>query len=92
MNACILAVGNELLNGHTVDTNTPWLCQRLLEKQIAVNGAWIVPDERDRIIESLRYASKCGELIIVTGGLGPTDDDITRQAVAEYLQVPLEFR
>lgn len=92
MNACIVTIGNELLNGHTEDTNSRWLCERLLEIGIAVRGGWIVPDENKRIVQSLRQATQCAELILVTGGLGPTDDDITRQAVANYLEVPLEFR
>lgn len=92
MNACILSIGNELLNGHTTDTNSSWLCGKLLEKGIAVRGVWLVPDEHNRIIQSLGQAAEWGDLIFVTGGLGPTDDDITRQAVADYLDVPLEFR
>lgn len=92
MNVSIVSIGNELLNGHTIDTNTHWLCERLLETGIAVTGAWVVPDEHDRIIQSLAQASQCAELVLVTGGLGPTDDDITRRAVADYLGVPLEFR
>jgi nicotinamide-nucleotide amidase len=91
MNACIVSIGNELLNGHTADTNTPWLCAKLLEVGIPVKGGWLVPDEHDRIIQSLRQAAEWGSLILVTGGLGPTDDDITRQTVADYLQVSLEF-
>jgi nicotinamide-nucleotide amidase len=92
MNACIVSIGNELLNGHTADTNTPWLCSKLLELGIPVKSGWLVPDEHDRIVQSLRQAAEWGSLILVTGGLGPTDDDITRQAVADYLQVPLELR
>jgi len=92
MNACILSIGNELLNGHTVDTNSAWLSGRLLEKGIAVRGVWLVPDELDRIVQSLEQAAEWGDIILVTGGLGPTDDDITRQGVAGYLGVPLEFR
>jgi nicotinamide-nucleotide amidase len=92
MNTCILSIGNELLNGHTTDTNSAWLCGKLLEKGIAVRGVWLVPDEHNRIVQSLEQAAAWSDLIIVTGGLGPTDDDITRQAVADYLGVPLEFK
>lgn len=92
MKACILSIGNELLNGHTADTNTPWLCARLLEKGIAVQGGWLVPDDHDQIIKSLQQAAELAELILITGGLGPTDDDITRKAVADFLGVPLELR
>ena len=92
MKACIISIGNELLNGQTVDTNAAWFSGKLLEMGIAVAGVWTVPDEQSRIVAAIRQASQEGDLILVTGGLGPTDDDLTRQAVAAYLDRPLESR
>ena len=91
MKACIISIGNELLSGQTVDTNTAWLSGQLLARGMAVAGSWTVPDEQLRIVAAIRQASQEGELILITGGLGPTDDDLTRQAVADYLGMALAF-
>jgi nicotinamide-nucleotide amidase len=92
MKACIISIGNELLSGQTIDTNTAWLSGELFEMGIATAGGWAVPDEPSRIVGAVRQASLDGDLILITGGLGPTDDDLTRQAVAAYLDVSLEFQ
>jgi nicotinamide-nucleotide amidase len=89
--ACIVSIGNELLSGQTVDTNASWLAARLLERGGLTAGIWLVPDEKQRIVTAIQDASQQGELIFITGGLGPTDDDLTRDAVAAYLGVELEF-
>ena len=89
--ACIVSIGNELLSGQTVDTNASWLAARLLEKGFLTAGVWLVPDEKERVVKAIQDASKWGDLILITGGLGPTDDDLTREAVAAYLGVELEF-
>lgn len=91
MKAAIVSIGNELLNGQTTDTNASWLAGRLFEIGIATVGGWTVSDEMDRIVKALQAAGEQADMILVTGGLGPTDDDITRQAVAKYLGVELEF-
>lgn len=91
MKACTVSIGNELLNGQTTDTNTSWLAGRLFDAGIITVGGWIVPDEIDRIAGALKAAAEQADIIFVTGGLGPTDDDLTRQAVADYLEVELEF-
>ncbi|MBM4103092.1 MAG: competence/damage-inducible protein A [Planctomycetes bacterium] len=90
--ACIVSIGNELLNGRTVDTNAHWLSGQLLTFGIPTCGVWVVGDEMDRIVSSLTEAAKVGDFIFITGGLGPTDDDLTRQAMADFLGVELEFR
>ncbi|MCE5184733.1 MAG: competence/damage-inducible protein A [Planctomycetaceae bacterium] len=92
MNACIVCIGNELLSGYTADTNSRWLCEQLLGIGIPVKGVWLVPDDHQRIVQSLKQAEQHGQIILVTGGMGPTDDDITRPAVADFLNVPLEFK
>lgn len=80
-----------MLNGQTVDTNANWLEKELLSLGIPTEGVWEVGDEIDRIVSTLKQTSEVGSLIFITGGLGPTDDDITRQALAEFLGVELEF-
>jgi len=86
--AAILAVGDELLSGLTIDTNTVWLAQRLAERGVNVVEAAIVDDDRTRIaaaIERLSSASSQHNLLIITGGLGPTPDDLTREALGDVL-------
>jgi nicotinamide-nucleotide amidase len=91
MKAGIISIGNELLSGQTVDTNAAWLAGQLFEKGMATVGSWTVPDEQARIVSAIGQAATEGTLILITGGLGPTDDDVTRQAVAAWLEVELEF-
>jgi len=91
MKACIVSVGNELLNGQTTDTNTAWLAGKLFQAGIPTVAGYLVPDETEAIVKVLTVAGKQADMVFVTGGLGPTDDDVTRQAVAAYLEVKLEF-
>jgi nicotinamide-nucleotide amidase len=90
--ACIVSIGNELLNGRTLDTNAHWLCTQLLELGIPTEEVWVVGDDIDHIVSCFRQACEVGNIILVTGGLGPTDDDLTRQALAKFLGVELEFK
>lgn len=90
--ACIVSIGNELLNGRTLDTNAHWLSTQLLELGIPTEEIWVVGDDISRIVCCFKQASEVANIIIVTGGLGPTDDDLTRQAVADFLGVELEFK
>ena len=88
----IIAVGNELLLGDVLDSNTNWLCKRITGVGGQVRRAVMVRDELEAIISEIQSAVKRGtELIITTGGLGPTGDDITLQAVAEATARPLEL-
>ncbi len=89
--AAILSVGNELLNGSTVDTNSNWLQKQLLAVSIPVVYTCSLVDDIDEIKNAIAYASKKADVILITGGLGPTDDDLTRQAIAKYLNVELEY-
>jgi nicotinamide-nucleotide amidase len=90
--ACIISIGNELLNGQTVDTNANWLSREILTFGIPTEGIWVVGDTIERIVSCLKQASELADIILITGGLGPTDDDLTRQALAEFLGVELEFK
>lgn len=90
--AYIISVGNELLSGQTVDTNAAWLAGQLLAEGISTVGVSLVSDEVGRIVQALRDASGLADVILLTGGLGPTDDDLTRHALAEFTGRPLELR
>ena len=90
-NAVIISVGNELLNGHTIDTNSNWLCGRLLAASVPVVYTCALGDVVEEIKIAIEYALKKAQIILITGGLGPTDDDLTRNAIAEFLNVPLEY-
>jgi nicotinamide-nucleotide amidase len=85
MNAIILSIGNELTSGQTVDTNSAYLARRIAEFGICPLAHWTVGDSRREIAEALARASSAADVVIVSGGLGPTADDQTRQAVAEAL-------
>jgi nicotinamide-nucleotide amidase len=85
----IIAVGSELLGSARVDTNSLFLSDRLVSLGIELRAKSVVGDDRQRLKEILRGALSRAELVILTGGLGPTDDDLTREAVAETLGLTL---
>ncbi len=85
----IVAVGTELLLGQIADTNSQWLGERLAEHGVASHFHQHVGDNHERIVLALRTALARSDAVIVCGGLGPTQDDITRAAIAEIMNVPL---
>ncbi len=91
INVAIITVGNELLNGYAVDTNSSWLCSRLLLVSIPVVYNCSVGDDVEEIKNAIEYAAGKADVILITGGLGPTDDDLTRDAIAQFLGVKLEY-
>jgi molybdenum cofactor synthesis domain-containing protein len=88
--AALLVIGDEILSGDVEDQNTPFLTRRLWELGILVAKIVIVGDRREAIVEELRRLAPEQDFVLVTGGMGPTHDDVTRQAVADALGVPLE--
>ena len=85
-----MAVGTELLLGQIADTNSAWLGEHLAEAGVTSQFHQAVGDNHDRIVLALRTALARSDGVIVCGGLGPTQDDITREAIAEVMNVPLE--
>jgi nicotinamide-nucleotide amidase len=85
----IVAVGTELLLGQIANTNARWMSERLAAVGVDVAHHQVVGDNLERIVESLRLAVSRADVVLVTGGLGPTQDDVTRDAIAELLGVPL---
>ncbi|MCE4615349.1 MAG: nicotinamide mononucleotide deamidase-related protein [Desulfurococcales archaeon] len=82
MKAWIISIGNELLIGRIVNTNASWLAKKLVFLGFNVERIIVVPDNKDDIIEELRRSLSKAEVTITTGGLGPTYDDMTTDAVA----------
>ena len=89
MNACIFSVGTELLMGSIVNTNTKYLSERLNELGINVLYHVSVGDNPKRLKEELDYYLSKVDLIITTGGLGPTQDDLTKEVISEYFGMEL---
>jgi len=90
--ASLISIGNELLNGQTVNTNAAHLSAELLSAGIPVASAYVIADETDAIARAFGLAGTDADVVIATGGLGPTDDDLTRQGLAKFLGVELELR
>jgi len=89
LKAIIISVGNELTSGQVVDTNSAYLARRLSQLGVETVEHITLPDDRSIVGEALKSASRRAEVIIVSGGLGPTADDVTRQAAADALGVDL---
>ncbi len=91
MQAHIITIGDELLIGQVVDTNSAFISKKLNSIGIQVNQISSIQDQREAIIQTLDYASETADIIIITGGLGPTKDDITKKTLAEYFDDQLVF-
>ena len=89
MHAEIIAIGSELVSGQKLDTNSQWLSRRLGELGIATHFHTTLGDDLAENVAAFRVAMNRAGLIVVTGGLGPTQDDLTREALAEALGVRL---
>ncbi len=88
--AAVVGVGDELLLGHTLNTNGSWLGQELSLLGFEVVRHEVVGDTKAEIQGALLRGAQAAEVVVVTGGLGPTPDDLTRTAVSEHLNAPLE--
>ena len=89
MKAAIILVGTELLNGAMLDTNSLYIAEELNRIGIEIEFKLTVRDVIEEIIKALDYAKKNVDLVITTGGLGPTDDDLTKEAIAKFLNKKL---
>jgi len=88
--AAILTIGNELVSGDVVDTNGAWLATRLERLGVRVILVAAIPDDLDQVARVLRREAAESDLVFVTGGLGGTPDDLTREAVAAAFEVEQE--
>lgn len=91
MRAEIIAVGTELLLGQIANTNAQYLSQKLAEVGIGVYFHTVVGDNTQRLLQTIRLAASRSDLVVFTGGLGPTQDDLTKETVAEHIGVGLEI-
>ena len=91
MKACIIAVGSEMLTPLRVDTNSLVVTERLNAIGFDVRSKTVVGDDVEELAQAVGAALTWADLVVLTGGLGPTEDDITRDALARALQVPLEM-
>ena len=84
MNAEIITIGDEILIGQIVDTNSQWIGTELNKIGVSVYQISSIQDEKQHILNALKEAEERADIVIVTGGLGPTKDDITKKTIAEY--------
>ena len=84
MNAEIITIGDEILIGQIVDTNSAFIAKALNRIGISVYQITSVQDDKLHILKALKEAEENSDIIILTGGLGPTKDDITKKTIAEY--------
>ena len=90
LTAAVLAIGDELLLGDLVNTNAAWLGQQCAAAGVQVVSSAVVGDDIERIAAAVRRGLQDAQVVLLTGGLGPTSDDVTRSAVALVAGVPLE--
>jgi molybdenum cofactor synthesis domain-containing protein len=88
--AAIIIIGNEILSGSTVDQNIPFLAKRLFALGIKLEQVYIIGDVLQTIIDTVRLCHQKFKYVFTTGGIGPTHDDITAEAVANAFNTPLE--
>ena len=92
MKAEVIAIGSELLLGQIIDTNSSYIAKRLAESGIELAQTATVGDNLQRMKEVIREAINRSQIVITTGGIGPTEDDLTREAIAEVTEHPLIFQ
>lgn len=85
MRACILSIGSEIMLGHITDTNASWLARDLADAGIDLRMVMQVGDEADLLLDALTRATELADVVICTGGIGPTDDDLTRETIAAFV-------
>ena len=91
MNATIISIGDELLIGQVIDTNSAWMAQELNSIGISIAKKWCIADDQAEITEALNEASLKSDIVLITGGLGPTKDDITKSTLVSYFDTELEL-
>ncbi|MBT6439437.1 MAG: competence/damage-inducible protein A [Flavobacteriales bacterium] len=91
MKAEIITIGDEILIGQIVDTNSAWLAERLNAIGVRVAQISSIQDDRGHIIDALNEAKERADIILITGGLGPTKDDITKETLGDYFQSNFVF-
>src|SRR5258706_3955588 len=88
--AAVVTIGTEIVSGEVSNENGRWLAQRLEARGVAVEIVVAIPDDADRIGDVVRWARMAHDVVFVTGGLGPTPDDVTREGIAAAFGVTLQ--
>lgn len=91
MKVSILGIGTELTDGQIINRNASWISQQLKQSGVSTRLHLVVPDERGLMRQGIEFCATEADVVFVTGGLGPTTDDFTRDIIAEWLGEPLEF-
>lgn len=91
MNAEIITIGDELLIGQVIDSNSAWIAEQLNLVGIRIHQITSISDDREHILKTLEDATGRANLVLITGGLGPTRDDITKHTLCEYFDTELVF-
>lgn len=91
MRAIIVTIGDEILMGQILDTNSRYMAKQLTDIGVEVVEMLTIPDKRDEIFETVDYAMEQSDLVLVTGGLGPTKDDVTKKVLADFFGTRLVF-
>ncbi len=89
--AHIITIGDEILYGQILDTNAQWMSQHLDSIGIKVTQRLTIGDVKEEILNTLKYAEERADIVLITGGLGPTEDDITKPCLAEYFGVDMQL-
>lgn len=89
MKAHIISIGDEILIGQIVNTNASWIAQKLSDMSIDINGISVVGDDIKQIIQEFQRTLDVNDIVLVTGGLGPTHDDVTRKCVVDFFRTEL---
>ncbi|HDL78167.1 MAG TPA: competence/damage-inducible protein A, partial [Bacteroidetes bacterium] len=91
MKAEILNIGDEILLGQIANTNAMFISRSLVKAGVVLRWITVVGDSKEEILQSLKTAFRRADVVIITGGLGPTHDDVTKYAVSEYFGSPIVF-
>lgn len=91
MQVAIISVGTELTTGQIINKNASWISKKLKDLGVGTVCHVTIPDDRALILDALRFCADRSDTLFVTGGLGPTTDDFTRELIAEWSGAPLEF-
>ena len=87
----IINIGDELLIGQVINTNASWMSEQLNLAGFPVHRVTIIPDDPQHILDALKESWQRSELVLLTGGLGPTKDDLTKDTLCKYFRTKLVF-
>ncbi len=89
MKAFIITIGDEILIGQTLNTNAAYIGEKLTNANISVIGSSVIPDDKELVVSEFDRVTKLSDIVLVTGGLGPTHDDVTRDAIVNFFGTEL---